>query len=73
MLRAVKRPALLAVVAALLVAGCNDETKQSRSTTQAKPAAPAPAQEEPKPGPAQTFVSRPDLRPPKIQQHAPQK
>ena len=66
MLHAVKRPALLAIAAALLVAGCNDNEKQAATTAAAKPAAP-PAQAEPKPGPAQTFVSRPDLKPPVIQ------
>ncbi len=62
MLRNVKRAALLAVAAALLVAGCGDDKKAAQKPAQ-KPAAEQP---EPKPGPAMTFVSRPDLKPPRV-------
>jgi hypothetical protein len=53
-------PALLVLLLAFLVAGCDDE--------ESAPAAkkPAPQQEGPPPGPTQSFVSRPDLRPPRV-------
>ncbi len=73
MLRDVKRAALLAVAAALLVAGCSGDEKAAQQAAQ-KPAAEKPAAEpEPKPGPAMTFVSRPDLKPPQVRIDVPAK
>jgi len=69
MLRDVKRAALLAVAAALLVAGCSSEKKAAQRPAQ-KPAAEQP---EPKPGPAMTFVTRPDLKPPRVRIDVPAK
>jgi Arylsulfotransferase (ASST) len=74
MLRDVKRKALLAVAAALLVAGCSGYEKAAQQPAK-KPAAEKPAAEqpEPKPGPAMTFVSRPDLKPPRVRIDVPAK
>jgi hypothetical protein len=62
--RGVKRAALLAIAAALLVAGCDDEMKQAQKPKPTRNT--ASSQPEPTPGPAQQFQSRPDLRPPRV-------